>query len=67
MELIINYKINVKLYKYKDAFLYFKEIVNFLDIENLDLLQFTNSINFEINSNLNDRKRSEIFNRNTFR
>ena len=64
VEHLIKYKINVKFYKYKEALASFKEIVNFLDIDNLDLGHFQNQLHFDINSHLNERKRNENFKKN---
>jgi hypothetical protein len=64
--LIIKYKINVKSYKYKDALLSFKEIVNFFDIDNLDLTFFNNYTHMDLNSILNERKKNNTLNKNNF-
>jgi hypothetical protein len=65
MELIIDYKINVKSYKYKDALFSFKQLVNFFDIDNLDLSIFNNYSHLDHNSNSNERKRNTL-NKNNF-
>ena len=63
VELIINYKINVKFYKYKDALIFFKNIINYLDIDNLDLELFHNQLNFDYHSSYSDRKRYDLVNK----
>ena len=67
--MIINYRINVKLYKYKDALLIFKGILNYLDIDCLDINVFSNQLHFDLSSVQSDRKRyasdtKDIYNKN---
>ncbi len=63
VEMIVNYKINVKFYKYKTGLLIFRNIINYLDIDNLDVNIFHNQLHFDFNSNYNDKKRYDLVNK----
>lgn len=58
--MIINYKFNVKQFKYKDALLTFKSIIGYLDIENIDVNCFQNQLHFDYSSVHGERKRSDL-------
>lgn len=64
IEMIIKYKINVKLYKYRDALFCFRDITNFLDVDNFDFSKL--EINNLNDSNNINKRRSEMYNKNNF-